>query len=139
MGGFGRSDETWDELVEAGRAFLIERAQLGVTTSYTELNTTLARRTNHPTFDFDRPDERAAMGHLLGLIVEHDHPQTGFMLSALVRYLNANDAGPGFYQLAQQLGLLPKGASANAKLDFWISQVKAAHAHYGRPAATAHP
>jgi hypothetical protein len=83
-----------------------------------------------PGFDFSRQDERAAMGHLLGLIVKRNRPTTRLMISALVTYLDANDAGPGFYALAQQLGDLPRGASAGARFDFWVSHVKALHHHY---------
>ena len=87
----------------------------------------LARRTGLPGFDFEQADERAAMGHLLGLVVERDYPESKLMISALVHYLGANDAGPGFYTLAQQLGLLPRGSSAMAKLEFWIGQVNSLH------------
>lgn len=68
----------------------------------------------------------------VGLIVEQSFPRTGLMLSALVHYLDANDAGPGFYHLATQLGLLPHGASAPSKAEFWIRQVNAVHDHYSR-------
>jgi hypothetical protein len=84
---FGRDELDWDQLVEAGEAFLIERGRLAKVTSYTELNATLVRRTGLPGFDFSRQDERAAMGHLLGLIVERNRPVTGLMISALVTYL----------------------------------------------------
>jgi hypothetical protein len=128
---FSRDEIAWDELAAAGEAFLIERARLARLTSYTELNATLTRRTGLAGFDFNRQDERAAMGHLLGLIVERNRPATGLMISALVTYLDANDAGPGFYALAQQLGDLARGTSASAKFDFWVGQVKSVHQHYG--------
>ncbi|MFC8536990.1 hypothetical protein ACFUJY_24160 [Streptomyces sp. NPDC057249] len=135
MSGYGRTDSEWDELVHAGHGFLVERAKLGKLTSYTELNVTLARRTGCPPFDFERADERAAMGHLLGLIVERDHEITPseplLMLSALVNYLGANDAGSGFYQLAKELQLLPTSASADAKFDFWVKQVKQLYERHG--------
>lgn len=38
------------------------------------------------------------------------------MLSVLVHYLDANDAGPGFYKLAAHLGLIEPRASSRAKL-----------------------
>jgi len=129
---YGREDQEWGRLTEAGRAFLIGRARLRRVTSYTELNAIVARRTGMTGFDFSHPDERAAMGHLLGLIVEQDFPRTGLMLSALVHYLDVNDAGPGFYHLATQLGLLPGGASARLKEEFWIRQVNAVHDHYSQ-------
>lgn len=127
---FGRDELDWDQLAEAGEGFLIERAQLARMTSYTELNATLIRRTGLPGFDFTRQDERAAMGHLLGLIVERNRPVTGLMISALVTYLDANDAGTGFYGLARDLGELPRGASEATKWEFWVSQVTALHTYY---------
>ncbi|NUR04266.1 MAG: hypothetical protein HOY79_49530 [Streptomyces sp.] len=114
---------------------------MGRLTSYTELNVTLVRRTGSRPFDFERADERAAMGHLLGLIVERDQEilpsDPPVMLSALVNYLGANDAGSGFYQLAKELQLLPMSASANEKTGFWVEQVKRLHRRHGAgPAVT---
>jgi hypothetical protein len=130
MSMYGRDDETWQRLAKAGTEFLIERARLGKVTTYTEFNATLVRRTGIRGFDFERSDERAAMGHLLGLIVEKNYPATRLMISALVHYLDANDAGPGFYALATQLGLLAHSASANEKWEFWVRQVTALHDCY---------
>src|SRR5258708_21781217 len=83
---YGRDELVWYRLADAGLGFLIERARLGKLTSYTELNATVVRRTGLPGFDFSRADERAAMGHLLYLIVELNRPKTGLMTSALVSY-----------------------------------------------------
>ncbi|MFG1723116.1 hypothetical protein ACGFII_31300 [Micromonospora chalcea] len=63
-------------------------------------------------------------------MVDRTFPMTKLMISALVHFLNANDAGPGFYHLAAELGLLPRRASTAAKQEFWIGQGKALHAHY---------
>lgn len=131
---YGRSSDEWTRLAESATAFLIERARLRKVTSYTELNATLMHRTGLRGFDFDRQDERAAMGHLLGLVVEDNYPETHLMLSALVHYLDSNDAGPGFYALAQELGLLPRHASADTKWEFWLGQVSAVHDFYARNA-----
>lgn len=129
---FGRDQADWDLLAIAGEQFLIERARLGRLTSYTELNATLERRTSLRRFDFELQAERAAMGHLLGLVVmERNRPATGLMISALVIYLDGNDAGSGFYKLAQALGELPPGTlSSPVKEEFWISQVRALYAYY---------
>lgn len=135
MSAYGREDSEWDCLVDSGREFLVERAKLGKLTSYTELNVTLARRTGCRPFDFERADERAAMGHLLGLIVERDQQiapsDPPLMLSALVNYLTANDAGSGFYQLAKELQLLPMSASKDEKDSFWIKQVRRLYERHG--------
>ncbi|MEW2076336.1 hypothetical protein AB0941_22300 [Streptomyces sp. NPDC013433] len=135
MSRYGRADSEWEELVHAGHGFLIERAKLGKLTSYTELNVILARRAGCRPFDFERADERAAMGYLLGLIVERDQEiapsDPAVMLSALVNYLGANDAGSGFYQLAKKLELLPMSASADEKFSFWVKQVKQLYERHG--------
>ncbi|GAA1658143.1 hypothetical protein ACFQY4_17325 [Catellatospora bangladeshensis] len=135
MTSYGRSEDEWITLTEAGQEFLVERARLARTTSYTELNTTLVRRTGLPGFDFGREADRAAMGQLLYRVVAANRPQTKLMISALVIYLNGNDAGSGFYALAQQLGELPQRATATAKEEFWIGQVKALYAYYGKAGA----
>ncbi|MET8837779.1 hypothetical protein ABZV78_28215 [Micromonospora sp. NPDC004540] len=130
MSAYGRNDDEWDELVEAGKQFLRERALMERNTSYTEMSVTLARRTGYPAFDFSQPAERAAMGFLLGQIVQKTYPVVGAMMSALVIYLDANDAGPGFYQLAQDMGLLQKGASKQARDAFWVQQVRGTFDHF---------
>ncbi|MFG3301546.1 hypothetical protein [Micromonospora chersina] len=130
MSTYGRQDDEWDVLVGAGKQFLRERALMERNTSYTEMSVTLARRTGCPAFDFSEQAKRAAMGYLLGRIVHETHPVVGAMMSALVIYLDANDAGPGFYQLAQDMGLLPKGASKQAREAFWVQQVGRTFAYF---------
>ena len=41
------------------------------------------------------------MGALLEVIGERNRPESGVMITALVNYLDQNDAGPGFYAYAQ--------------------------------------
>jgi hypothetical protein len=137
MPGYNRSDEEWDLLVDVGREILMEVAGDGQTTNYTQLNRKLVERTDCRAFDFERPDERAAMGHLLGLIVERDQltdpDSRKLMLSALVLYVDGNDAGAGFYTLAKELGLLSAKASQQEKEMFWVDQVQRLHTlHKGR-------
>jgi hypothetical protein len=127
---FGRQNQEWDKLTEATLKFLIERARLGRPTTYTELNATLVHRTGLRGFDFDRADERAAMGHLLWRAVELNRPRTGLMISALVIYLGENDAGTGFYGLAEELGLLRRGASQDEKEAFCVEQLNGLYRYY---------
>ncbi|GII75684.1 hypothetical protein Sru01_06660 [Sphaerisporangium rufum] len=127
---YGRDDLTWDQLTEAGLEVLLECARRGDLIAYGDLNSELERRTGIPGFDFNRPDERAALGHLLWLIVERNRPETGMMISALVIYKGASDPGPGFFGLAADLGLLPRRPSADEKDEFWTKQVTGLHAHY---------
>lgn len=129
---YGRSEELWDRMTDEGLRFLRDVARLQRLTSYSELNDTLHRRAGAPRFDFALDSERAAMGRLLYRIVEEDRPESGLMISALVVYLNENDAGPGFYKLASEYGMLAKHAGAVDKLTFWSEQVKQLHERYGR-------
>jgi hypothetical protein len=97
---YGRDELEWDELTTQAIRFLSEQARLERLTSYTELNTVLARRTGYSAFDFGSDRDRAAMGQLLGDCVDRTFPEIKAMISSIVIYLNANDAGPGFYRLA---------------------------------------
>jgi hypothetical protein len=126
---YGRTVEEWNDLESAGWEFLVSQARLQRTTSYTEMNTVLARRTGVRGFNFDLDGERSAMGELLGLISERSFQQAQLLISVLVQYLNANDAGPGFYQLAQRKKLLRPHASQDEKLIFWVRHVQAVHAY----------
>ncbi|WP_380283755.1 hypothetical protein [Kitasatospora purpeofusca] len=132
MPGYGRTELEWEELAAAGRGYLIEVAEDGRLTTYSELNATLVERTGLAGFDFSRADHRAAVGHLLWLVVQSGRPGEEPMLSALVRYERGNDAGSGFYALAQELGLLSLGASALEKERFWTAQVNELHAAHAR-------
>lgn len=130
---YGRDDDEWRTLVSAGIEFLLERAGMERTTSYTEFNHVISRRTGARLFDFNQDAERAAIGHLLEQVSEAAFDQCGgLILSALVQYLDANDAGPGFYVLAKRKGFtVPRGAVARD--EFWLSQVTQLHARYARP------
>ena len=79
------------------------------------------------------------MGHLPYLIVERNRPSTGLMISALVTYLDANDAGTGFYSFAQEPGLLSRNTPARTILDFWVGQVSALHQYYSQRAGPIQP
>ena len=56
------------------------------------------------------------MGYLLGRISDREFHPTGVLVSAIVNYLDANDARPGFYKLAQAKDLLPPSRPARPAL-----------------------
>jgi hypothetical protein len=132
-----RSDSEWEQLRNAGYQFLLEQAKMGVDTSYTEMNASLAHRTGLRPFDFDWEVERAAMGRLLGEItlLHRAQTQSTMMISSLVRYLNENDPGPGFFRLAVELGHLPARASEPDRTGFWGQKVKEVFTFYERTGA----
>ena len=66
---------------------------------------------------------------MLGGLFERSFGQVRLLISVLVQYLNASDAGPGFYDLAQRKKLLRPRPSPDDKLAFWVRHVKAVHAH----------
>lgn len=129
MSRYGRADEEWAALEAAGWDFLAGQSGLQRTTSYTEMNTVLARRTEVRAFDFDLDGERHAMGELLEQLSERSYGKAGLLISVLVQFLNENDAGAGFYRLAQRKKLLGPNASRDQKLSFWVEHVKAVHSH----------
>jgi hypothetical protein len=112
----GRTGAEWEALDTAGWEFLVSQARLGRTTSYTEMNTVLARRTGVHEFDFDLDSERHAMGELLSQFSDRSFSTARLLISVLVQYLNANDAGPGFYDLAARKHLLRPRPSQDEKL-----------------------
>ncbi len=127
---YGRNDDEWDQLASVGEEILVEFARKRSLTTYSEFNGELVRRSGMVGFDFSLQRDRTAMGHLLWLIVTANRPTTNLMLSALVRYIDMNDAGTGFYGLAADLGLLPRRVTSDAKLAFWTDQVKRLYAYY---------
>ncbi|WP_200828225.1 hypothetical protein [Mycobacterium sp. 3519A] len=129
---FDRSDDEWDAIVVTTQAFLEEKSRARLITSYSEVSNALAEAGHRP-FDFSMPSDRNAVGAVLGDVVERTIGDTGIMLSAIVAYIDRNDAGPGFYNLAVQLGLLSNVATSDDKLMFWSSQVAKIHDLYARP------
>jgi hypothetical protein len=126
---YGRTGAEWEALETAGWEFLVSQARLGRTTSYTEMNSVLAGRTGVREFDFDLDGERRAMGELLGQISERSFSEAQLLISVLVQYLNANDAGLGFYDLATRKRLLRRRPSQDEKLTFWVQHVNAVCAY----------
>lgn len=53
------------------------------------------------------------MGHLLGLVVDRTFPESGLLISALVKDMHENGPGPGFYAIASddQHRLVPRTAT----------------------------
>lgn len=129
MSRYGRTAAEWHTLEAAGWDFLVRQALLQRTTTYTEMNDVLARRTGVREFDFSLDGERRAMGELLGQLVERTFGQAQLLISVVVQYLNAYDAGPRFYDLAQRKGLLRLRPSADEKLAFWVEHLKAVHSY----------
>jgi hypothetical protein len=80
--------------------------------------------------DFGRPGDRAAMGYLLGRISRNrSWPVARLLISALVRYHQEADAGPGFFNLAREVGLIHGSMSDLERLEFWLRHVRQVQAY----------
>lgn len=83
------------------RKALIKRAKIGGNYSYKQLTDELYLQ-----YDTANPSDRGELGHILGNIsrfeVEHGRP----MLSAIVVRQDTRIQGGGFFDLAEELGLL---------------------------------
>jgi hypothetical protein len=122
---YGRTEDEWQHLEDVGWKFLKERARLPTTISYAEVDAVLVRRAGlSPPFDFDHEADRAAMGYLLGRISERSFEASGLLITALVQYLNENDAGKGFFDLAYTKRLIPRPRLPEMeRLVFWARHV----------------
>nr|WP_182633782.1 hypothetical protein [Dietzia sp. DQ11-71] len=123
---YGISDDDWERQIEVAIRYLKRVAGLRRVTSYTELNREISEKTGLARFDFTHPEGRNAMSELLGEVVERTVDELGAMLSAVVLYIDENDAGPGFYSLAVDLGRLPADATSDQRIRQWSEEVAAA-------------
>ena len=121
---YGINDDDWEQLIAATIKVLERVASLERVTTYSDLNREISDRTGLPRFDFSHPEGRNAMSELLGEVVERTVDELGAMLSAVVLYIDNNNAGPGFYHLATQVRGLPADASDDVKLEFWTNETK---------------
>jgi hypothetical protein len=125
------------ELEQAGWDFLKEKAAErrgdaahDPTVSYGNANEEMATRTGQSAFDFGQQAGRAAMGYLLGRISRNrSWPVSQLLISALVRYQGEADAGPGFFNLAREVGLIHGPLPDLERLEFWLRHVRQVQAH----------
>jgi hypothetical protein len=133
----GYSDDQWNTLVSRAVGLLEDHARRNEVTSYSELNAALADSAGTKPFDFNKGNhERNSMGALLVAANDLTYNRINGMLSALVKYLNENDPGPGFYRLAKNRGYM---AQDEDNLSFWASQLNVVFAHYRRPRKPCRP
>jgi hypothetical protein len=134
---YGRTEHEWQELEQAGWDFLKARAAErrgdathDPTVTYSQANEEVAATTGQRPFDFDQQVGRAAMGYLLGRISRNrSWPISQLLISALVRYHREADAGPGFFGLARDVGLIHGTLSELERLEFWLRHVRLVQAY----------
>jgi hypothetical protein len=113
-------------LIEAGLEVLKRYAAHGGQLTYGELNRELGSPYKH---GGNFPGQ---IGRLCDSINRFHDETTGFdfMISVLVRNGDTGQPGPGFFELAAELNLLPRTEDADKKRAFVDQQQRAVHAAY---------
>ncbi|UTT71019.1 hypothetical protein NMQ03_07935 [Arthrobacter sp. DNA4] len=125
---YNRTEEQWEQLIDAAMANLTAVAEQRSQKSYSKLNAELADETGQPAFNFRNPGDLAGMSRLLANVGERGliaHPD--FLITSLVTGKHSGEPGLGFYSLGESAGLLQPGGD---KEQFWVEQTNAAHAYY---------
>lgn len=92
---YAREDREWDALLAAGWGFPDRPGTTGADHVLHRNEHRTVRRTGVRECDFSLDSERHAMGGLIGQLSQRSFAQAGLLISVLVQYLNADDAGPG--------------------------------------------
>lgn len=117
---YGHDDATWEQAKEDARAVIAERARVRGMIPYSELVSGIHA------IQFDPHD--AQLFHLLGEISkEEDEAGRGMMTALVVHKYGDMEPGPGFFELAQELG---RNASDVTKC--WIEECKVVHAAWAQ-------
>lgn len=124
---FGYSAEQWQQMVDAGLAYLEGLASSGGNTDYTTFCSEVGRRAGTS----PQPGDHA-LAFLLGDIARRSFDDRGVVVTALVHYKDAGfSPGPGFYGICQELGLLQAGTlTENQKMDFLVRHQRELEAKY---------
>jgi len=109
----------YDELYEKLR----EVARQQKTTHYKDIAPILGLKMGDPA-------DRVRIGQILGDISKQEHDAGKPMLSAVVTHKEDERPGPGFFELAQKLGLV----GAMDSETFFIHELKRVHQYWANPA-----
>lgn len=127
---YNRTEEEWEELIEAAIEMLLEQGRMAnPTLTYSQFNDLLAERTGQPKFEFRSPQGQVAVGEVLAEVNNRTLQDVEALigrkalLSVLVMRKGSSDHGGGFYTYARQHGML-MSASAAAKDKFFVQQLK---------------
>lgn len=126
---FGRTEVEWEAIVRVAISFLEHTAHQRKLTSYTEVNAAIGQL-GYRMFDFTDPNGRRGIGAVLAEATKRTLDESGAMLSSIVYYLDRNDTGPGFFDLAVELGRLADTADKEERLAFWSGEMNSVHDFY---------
>ena len=112
MAKFGFPDEQWRSAVDEAKGVLSDCARREDPISYSELVSKI------PSIHLEPHDTR--LNHLLGQVSTEEHEAGRGMLTVLVVYKGGEHSpGPGFFELAEELGLDISDREA-----FWTSEFR---------------
>lgn len=77
--------------------------------------------------DMSRQNDRNEIGWILGEISEYEHGKIRPMLSAIVVRKERRYPGPGFFRLAQELGVY----DGSDDLTFFVEELRRVHEYWG--------
>jgi len=121
MAKFGFPDEQWRSAVEEAKRVLSECAEAKSTISYSEPVSRI--------YSIHLEPHDTRLNHLLGEVSTEEHEAGRGMLTVLVVYKDRDQTpGPGFFQLAEELGYDISDREA-----FWMSELNKVYAAW--PAA----
>jgi hypothetical protein len=123
-GGYGAP---WWEAVNQCQGALVQWARLGKIETYTQLAN---RVTAIPWPEGAHTHQGSQIGRLRGTAAVEEWAAGRPLLSAIVVSADTQQPSYGFYDLAMQLGDLPRGASPERQERYWIEQVQGCFTEY---------
>ena len=136
---YGFSEEEWQSLKELLTRILVERVRSdNLTIAYSELTqAAVSQLQSRPTLSAKTKDvltpESSALAAILGEISNDScnaSPDHG-MLSVIVVHKHGDfRPGKGFFEYAEKLGRLPRGASDDDKEALWVEELRLVQRSY---------
>ena len=117
---YGFDDSAWESAKNEVKKVLIERAKLRGSIPYSELVRQIK------SIDVEAHDQR--LFHLLGEVSTEEHTEGRGMLTVIVVHKHADmQPGPGFFDLAKQLG-----KDTSDILSCWVKELKNVHGYWSK-------
>ena len=117
---YGFDESAWESAKNEVKKILIERARLRGMIPYSELVRQIK------SIDVEAHDQR--LFHLLGEVSTEEHTEGRGMLTVIVVHKHADmQPGPGFFDLAKQLG-----KDTSDILSCWVKELKKVHGYWSK-------
>jgi len=117
---YGFDDSAWESAKNEAKEILIARAKLRGMIPYSDLVQKIK------SIDLEAHDQR--LFHLLGEVSREEHSAGRGMLTVIVVHKHGDmQPGPGFFELAEQLG-----KDTSDILSCWIKELKKVHGYWSK-------